>query len=241
MSDGSDDPRMRELLEELGAARFLAKASETLAQVEGYEPTLERIASLAVPSFADWFGVHIRQADGSARRLAVKHLDPKMEAMVKELYQRYPPTQGKPYGAIQVIETGEPAWLPDFSQAIPSVARNPEHARMLAALGLRSFICVPMKSHGKVVGALTFATAESGRTYNEIHRRAAEDLAARAAVAIENAQLIEALRDADRRKDEFLAMLAHELRNPLAPVRNAVEILRSKPAATPEAQWITDV
>lgn len=51
----------------------------------------------------------------------------------------------------------------------------------------------------------------------------------------------ETLRDADRRKDEFLAMLAHELRNPLAPVRNAVQILRLKGGQAPEVQWVTDV
>ena len=241
MQDRGDDPRMRELLEELEAARFIAKASATLAQVVGYEGTLERIASLAVPAFADWFGVHIRQPDGAVRRLAVKHRDPKMEAMVEELYRRYPPAQVKPYGAMQVLATGDPAWVPEFPQAIPAIARDAGHARMLTALGLRSFICVPMKSHGKIVGALTFATAESGRTYNEIHLRAAEDLAARSAIAIENAQLLEAMRDADRQKDEFLAMLGHELRNPLAPVRNAVDILKSKPAINPEGQWITDV
>jgi signal transduction histidine kinase len=61
-----------------------------------------------------------------------------------------------------------------------------------------------------------------------MHFRAAEDLASRAAVAIENAHLMDALKQADRKKDEFLAMLAHELRNPLAPVRNAVHILRGE-------------
>ena len=71
--------------------------------------------------------------------------------------------------------------------------------------------------------------------------RAAEDLAHRAVIAIENASLLAALRESDRRKDEFLAMLAHELRNPLAPIRNAVQILRVKGPAVPELQWARDV
>jgi signal transduction histidine kinase/CheY-like chemotaxis protein len=108
-------------------------------------------------------------------------------------------------------------------------------------LGLQSFLCVPMRSRGQILGTLTFATAESKRRYSEIHFRAAEDLASRAAIAIENAQLLEALKGADKRKDEFLAMLAHELRNPLAPVRNAAHILRAKIAPSNETQWAMDV
>ena len=235
------DPSFEKLLEELEAARFLAKASATIAHLDDYEGTLERIATLAVPAFADWFGVHVLESDGSLRRIAVKHQDPKMETAVDELYRRYPPAEGRLYGAPQVIASGTTLWAPHFNALIPAVARDHTHGDLLRGLGLRSYICVPMRSHDTLFGALTFATAESGREYNDIHLRAAEDIAARCATAIENAHLLERLRVADRRKDEFLAMLAHELRNPLAPVRNAVEILKARPALQPEAKWVTEV
>ncbi len=237
----SGDDGRRALLAELHAARFLARASAVLAQVADYEATLERIATLAVPHFADWFGVHVRRDDGSIRRLAVKHLDPAMEEAVVEMYRLYPPAEGAPYGAPQVIATGEPIWARDFRTLAPTVARDPRHLRLLEGLGLESFICVPMRSRGKVLGALTFATAESGRRYSELHLGAAQDLAARCAVAIENAQLLEALHEADRRKDEFLAILARELRDRLAPLRSAVELLRAKDATFPEAAGLDDV
>jgi signal transduction histidine kinase len=105
-------------------------------------------------------------------------------------------------------------------------ARDEEHLRLLRTLGLRSYICVPLTVSGKTIGVLTFATAESGRTYSRADLALAEDLANRAAVAIDNARLYAELREADRRKDEFLAMLAHELRNPLAPIRNSLQILK---------------
>jgi signal transduction histidine kinase len=228
------------LSSELESARFLAGASAALAQVADYESTLERIANLAVPSFADWFGVHIREPEG-IRRLAVRHLDAQMQERVTEMYRRYPPNEANPYGAPRVLATGERIWAPDFSAIIPAVARDSTHEAMLRGLGLRSFICVPMRSHGEVVGALTFATAESGRTYDEVHLQAAEDLATRAAIAIENAQLIERLREADKRKDEFLAMLAHELRNPLAPIHNATQYLRMKRLLPAQDEWVHDV
>jgi PAS domain S-box-containing protein len=200
---------------------FLAQASVALAHVADYHSTLERIASLAVPFFADWFGVHVREPNGTIRRIAVRHLDAEREREVEELYRAYPPGEGKPYGAVQVLLTGKPIFASDFEALLPGVARDERHLQMLRHLGLHSFLCVPMRSRGQILGTLTFATAESRRRYNDVHFRAAEDLASRAAIAIENAQLIEALKGADKRKDEFLAMLAHELRNPLAPVRNA--------------------
>jgi signal transduction histidine kinase/CheY-like chemotaxis protein len=105
-------------------------------------------------------------------------------------------------------------------------ARDDEHLRLIRSLGLKSYICVPLVVAGNPLGALTFATAESGRRYTETDLAMATDLAHRAAVAVENTQLYQALRETDRRKDEFLATLAHELRNPLAPVRNALQILK---------------
>jgi CheY-like chemotaxis protein/nitrogen-specific signal transduction histidine kinase len=73
---------------------------------------------------------------------------------------------------------------------------------------------------------LTFIVAESDHIYDETDLSVAKDLASRAAIAVENTQLYRELRDADRRKDEFLATLAHELRNPLAPIRNGLQVLR---------------
>ncbi|HEX3096677.1 MAG TPA: GAF domain-containing sensor histidine kinase [Usitatibacter sp.] len=243
MSDATpgNDRRLEQALEELEAARFIAEASAALAQVVDYESTLERIASLAVPRFADWSGVLIRDPGGNLRRLAVRHQDPAMVRKGEEMYRRYPPAAEPRYGAPQVLATGEPIWAPDADAMIAATARDTEHEAMLRSIGLKSFICVPMRSHDRVCGALTFSTAESGRRYSEIHLRAAEDLARRCAIAIENALLLGALREADRRKDEFIAILAHELRNPLAPMRNAVEIVRKSAGGVPEARWANEV
>src|SRR5205085_2577385 len=87
------DPRLRQLMAELEAARFISKSGAILAEVTDYESTLERIANLAVPGFADWFGVHIRERDGAIRRLAVRHADPLKREMVAQMYRRYPPAE----------------------------------------------------------------------------------------------------------------------------------------------------
>jgi PAS domain S-box-containing protein len=218
--------------------RFLADASAALAELTDYESTLQKVASLAVPSFADWCGVDMQEADGSLRRLAVAATDP---AKV-QVGCRYPLSSSESYGAMKVLRTGQPDWVAEIPASLPmELARDEEHLRVLRELRLKSYICVPLKSRTKVLGTLTFITAESGRVYNGHDLRTAEDLAARAVISIENASLLATLKESDRRKDEFLAMLAHELRNPLAPIRNAVQILRLKGPFLPELEWARDV
>ena len=88
---------------------------------------------------------------------------------------------------------------------------------------------------------MSFATTSSGRRYEKKDLKLALDLAARAGTALDNVQLYDRLREADRRKDEFLATLAHELRNPLAPIRNSVLILRLKGPIDADSQWAREV
>jgi PAS domain S-box-containing protein len=222
--------------------RFLADASATLAELTDYESTLQRVASLAVPHFADWCAVDMADVDGSLRRLAVTHSDPAKVQLARELFRRYPPRPTDSNGIMPVMRTGKSEWSAAISDSLlADLAQDEEHLRIIRDLGLKSYICVPLRSRAKALGALTFVTAESGRVYDADDLRAAEDLASRAVIAIENASLVATLKETDRRKDEFLAMLAHELRNPLAPIRNAVQIFRAKGSPVPELQWARDV
>ena len=208
------------------AFRFLAEASISLATLVDYESTLRSIAGSAVPFFADWCAVDMLESDGSLRRLAVTHVDPGKVALAEELDRRFPPELEGPLGAVNVLRTGQPQLEPEISDSmLQALARNPEHLAMLRSLGLRSLICVPLSSREGNLGFITFVTAESARAFSLSDLELAEELARRASTALENARLYEAVREADRRKDEFLAMLAHELRNPLAPIRNALHIL----------------
>jgi signal transduction histidine kinase len=117
---------------------------------------------------------------------------------------------------------------------------DPTYLALIRALGLRSYIGVPLTARGKTLGVITFVAAEGGRQYSREDVTLAEDIGRRAAVAIENAHLYRSLQESDRRKDEFLAMLAHELRNPLAPIRTAGELLRLS-ADSPHLQKISAV
>jgi PAS domain S-box-containing protein len=223
-------------------SRFLAEASATLAELSDYPTMLQRIAALAVPEFADWCAVDMQEPDGSIHRLALTHAESSKVRLTEEVFRCYPPHGTDPFGPAQVLTTGEPEWAEHISESqLAGLGQDQQHREILKSLGLRSYICVPLRGGRGTLGAMTFVTSESGRTYDLEDLRAAEDLAHRAVIAIENANLLAELRESDKRKDEFLAVLAHELRNPLAPVSLAVHILRAKGGVIPELQRATDV
>jgi PAS domain S-box-containing protein len=215
--------------------RFLADASKALAELLDPESTLQKVASLAVPQFADWCVVDLADGDGDLRRVAVAQADPAKVRMAREIHHRYPPRPGDAHGALHVLRTGRSELLADVSDALlVAAAHNDEHLAALRSVGPHSYLGVPLLIRGTAVGVLTFVTAESGRRFGADDLRVAEDLAQRAGIALENARLYADLKTADRQKNEWIAMLAHELRNPLAPIRNALHLM-SMPGATAEA------
>jgi signal transduction histidine kinase len=220
--------------------RFLAEASVALGEITDVDNTLDRITKLAVPAFADWCEVTLKEPSGALRSVTVNHWNPDKVRQAEELFRQYPIEEST--GLMRVIATGQPIFTPDLDdKMLQEAARDARHLELIRALGIRSHICVPLLWKSRIKGAINFATSESERRYDSLDLQVAEELARRAAIAIENAELLQALKEADRRKDEFIAVLAHELRNPLAPVRNAVEILRASAPASPQLQWTHDV
>lgn len=212
--------------------RLLADAGATLGASLDYHTTLQQLSRLLVPRLADWCAVDLLDSNGNLQRVAVHHVDAAQVARASELFARYPPRRGDPQGVWHVIDTREVDWVPAIADdLLQAAAQDDEHLAVLRALGLRSYICLPLVSRDTAIGALTLVFAESGRRYEASDVELAADLARRAAVAVENAQLYQQLRDEHRRKDEFLATLAHELRNPLAPIRTGLGILRLQDTA----------
>jgi PAS domain S-box-containing protein len=208
------------------AQRFLAEASEILVSSLDYEATLRRIANLVVPRLADWCAVDMLTDERTIRRLAVAHQDPAKVELGIELDKRYPQSLSDREGVAKVIRTGEPDFYPNIpDELLALVARDAEQLLILRELGLRSAMTVPLSVQGRVLGAITFASAESGRRYTESDLAFAEDLAHRASLAVENARLYREAQEVNRLKDEFLATLSHELRTPLTAVLGWTRLL----------------
>jgi PAS domain S-box-containing protein len=221
---------------------FLADASRSLAKLVDYPSTMQKVVGLAVPIFADGCAAHIADDAGQLHQLAATHADPGKTELVEEFGKRVQVEPGRPIGPSQVFRTGLSEMVAEISDSLlESGTQDEKHLRILRELKPASYICVPLALRGKILGTLTFITSESRRHYTPADLLVAEDLGHRAAIAIENAMLYAQVREADRRKDEFLALLAHELRNPLAPLGNGIDVLRTVPLHEEQAAQTLDM
>src|SRR5215204_6834780 len=193
--------------------RFLAESGATLTSSLDYRDTLANVASLAVPTLADWCAVDVMK-DGSVERLVVEHPDPEKVALAYELQERYPSDPSATRGIRKVLETGEPDMMAEIPEELmDEAAVDSEHRAIMSKLGLRSYMVVPMVARGRRHGAITLVSAESGRRYDKTDLRLAEELARRAALAVDNAKLYEeAQREIAERKETELRLKEAEAR-----------------------------
>jgi PAS domain S-box-containing protein len=200
--------------EEQGAL-LLSEAGRILASTLDYEKTLDAVARLAVGELAEWCGVDLVQADGSIRQVIVAHVDEAKVKWAKDLNKRYPPDYDGPAGVGLVIRTGRPEIYPDISdEMLVASARDEQHLALMRELQIKSALIVPMIARGRILGALTLI-AQKTRRYGDADLALAMEIATRAAIAIDNAQLYRSALAASQAKSAFLATMSHELRTPL--------------------------
>jgi serine phosphatase RsbU (regulator of sigma subunit) len=174
---------------QLDRMSFLARASRLLQSPQSVEERLQRLADLAVPIIADWCAVHLVRED-RVEQVVVAHSDPSKVEFVERLQERYPPDPAAPDGPIQVSRTGTPAFLPEIpDELLVAAAVDEEHLALLRSIGLRSALVVPLLVRGRSLGALTLVHAESGQQFDELDLAFATQLAANAAIALDNARL----------------------------------------------------
>jgi len=215
---------------------FLAEASTVLVRSLDYEAIPRALACQAVPFLADLCAVTLSGDHGNGWRTEFAWIDP---ASAQCAQQSLTDGARLPFSddVRRVIETGH-----SLAFAEPdSAGWATEIAAMGAPIEPQWVLLVPLETKGRVLGTIALIRGSGGRRYGAADVALAQDLAGRAAMAIDNARLYRDIQENDRRKNEFLAMLAHELRNPLAPIRNAVQVLRMLDLKDDDLHWANDV
>lgn len=218
---------------EAGSA-FLARAGAVLLESLDLEKVLPRIASLCVGPLADWCVIDLKE-DGKARRVGGAHVDAAKRPLLDALQRRYPPASAR-VPAERAMHSGETVLLPRLTEdALRALCQDDAHFQLVSELGLRSLLTVPLVARGHALGAISFASAEPGR-YGPADRPLAEELARRAAIAIDNARLYRRAEEAIRLRETFLSVAGHELRTPLLPLQLRLQSLlrRSRGGASLE-------
>ena len=242
--------------------RFLAEASRCLAASLDYEDTLVTVAGMALPYLGSWCIVDTVEADGSMRRLGIIHPDPLKRERARRLKNGWPPGRSDPIGLPRVIQSRATELISTVSdEMLVEFAISEENLQDLRTLGIGSVVVVPLIARDRVLGAITFVSADGGHQYTERDVDLAEDLAARCSIALDNARLFrdleatrrsaaqlneqlvvssirqqelaEEARDANHAKSRFLATMSHEIRTPLNAIIGYTDLLEMGVAGPP--------
>lgn len=225
---------LRDISEEVRAAslrQFLNDASHTLAESVAYDEVLAKIVGFVVPRLADYAILDLFDEEGRVTRPIALHRDPTRQELMEQL--RCFPAGGHSAGAARVLRTGVAEVIPEVSATwLRAIARSEEHHRLLQQLAPRSAIILPLRARAHLVGVITCAFVTGERRYDPELLHTAERLAARAALAIDNAELYRDLQRTIRTRDEVLRIVAHDLRNPLNTIALSAGVLaETTPAA----------
>jgi signal transduction histidine kinase/DNA-binding response OmpR family regulator len=226
---------------------FLSEASDLLSNSLDVETTAKSLVQFAVPALSDLCGLMLTDEQGAVfhvelcwnpagcagdcRTLSMASLDDSVISSAAE--------QALASGSTQIVTL--PVGMQSNLMGRKSATEKSVHLEL--GFALRSLAALPLlaRVRARKVGVLLLGMGSSLRNFSTPELALAEDLAARTAISLKNCMLYAKIHEADRRKNEFLAMLAHELRNPLAPIRNAVHILRHPGLDQSRAEWASSI
>ena len=225
-----------------GQLETLGKVSDHIARALDPSAALQQLAARLVPTFADYCVTYIAD-DKSIRPLGCAHRDPTKDALVAALANSHALSRADRWGPGWVIGRGEACLLSDFSiEQAEALAPNAAHNDTHHALETRSLMIVPLNARGRTVGAIAFAsTSASGRRFDQADLNIATELARRAALLVDNARLYAEAKAAIRARDDLMAVVSHDLREPLQTISAAAGLLRLEPEHGEAAKSIQSI
>jgi len=206
---------------------FLADATAVLASSLDYESTLALVPRLATPALADVCVLDLVTNTGSIRCAAVAHADPSLDALARTLCAAPEAAADGNHPFAQVLRSGKPHLAVKVSDGeLSSVLAYPERIPLLAPLDVRSIMLVPLRTRGRLLGMLTLLTTGATQPFVPSDLALVEELAWRAAVALDNARLYRETEEAVQMRDRFISVVSHDLKNPLSVIEWNARLLR---------------
>jgi PAS domain S-box-containing protein len=205
--------------------RLLSQAGHALGSTLDRTRTLDTAARLVAPAVADLCMIDTVDDAGRLERPVVVFADPG-KAVLADRMRALVPRPGWQSAQARVITSGEPILLPELSDEIRrQLAYDDREADTLRMAEIESQMVLPLTVRDRILGALTLATAGSGRRYTSAHLELARALATRIALALDSARLYEEARHAIAARDATLALVSHDLRSPLGVILMQTELL----------------
>ena len=214
-------------------AAFLAEAGRLLSQSVDQASTLLALTKLTLPTLDAWCIVDILEEGGAINRLGIYHPDPEKQKLAQQLEATWRPEPDDPFGAPAMLRNARTITITDGIEAtLAATAHSAENLHILRQLGIGSLLTVPLIARSKLLGAITFVSAQRGVSYSPDDVQLAEDLAGRGALALDNAQVYDlalvlqrSAETANKAKTAFLGAMSHELRTPLNAIGGYIELL----------------
>lgn len=201
---------------------FLLESAKILNITTDFRSRLQEQSRLVVPELADWCAIDILQ-DGEIERVAMIHRDPLVSGVVRESEKLFQPSPDSPADSRAIIESQKPLFIPLLTERMISVIGGSEHP---SKQNIKSLMVIPIAVRGKGLGAMTLAYAESGRMYTQEDFGFFQEFCYHLGAIFESSHFLGEIERRDKAKDIFIATLSHELRNPLSPIKSALELVR---------------
>ena len=220
--------------------KFLAEAGALLDASLDYETTLTNVVRLAVPRIADYASVALLTDDDSARWATSAHRNPRKTLLVERLRAYHPAftLATDPFG--MVVRRGQPQLVSVIDdEMLRAMALDESHHALLREFAPTSYIAVPLRARDRSLGVLVLCmTCDSNRRYGEADVAVAQEVGHRAALAVDRALLYRDADQARRAREAMVAVVAHDLKNPLSTIQMVSSLLLEELVPDDEAHRI---
>ncbi|AKJ01495.1 PAS domain S-box-containing protein [Archangium gephyra] len=206
---------------------FLANLGAVLSASLDSDDNLRKLAHLIVPLFASWCVIHTVEPGRSGRICLMHHESPEKQRLLEELERLQPDFLELAGGPRKVMRTGQSVLVSQVDTSMMAAfARDERHMERLRELGFEKYVSIPLVARGHMVGALTLVSSGGPRQYDADFVAFAEDVGRRVAMSIDNARLYRETERAVRLRDHIVAVVSHDLRNPLTAIGGAAALLK---------------